>query len=236
VSLPRVGRQLISRAVGRMKTMTDRELRVAVGEKLGRRSTVWKFFVHKNDTYIMTRMFGREAKVSIHESRASQWSATSDWVRGEPWRKNADRHITKWISAAPMLNTAAPVFRVLISESELRTVRGTENTKGVCWVPPLPSGATFAFDCFVTPPTPVAPIPNQASYLHIKSLPLVDGRWFVILLTQVMIAAEGLEQARREVLQNAREAGLEFGTEHRAALFFQGAGMTPGLIELALPE
>ena len=181
-------------------------------------------------------MFGPEAKVSIHESRASQWSATSDWVRGDSSRKNADRHITKWISPSPVLNTAAPVFRVLIPESELRTVVGTENTKGVCWVPPPPSGATFAFDCFVTPPTTSAHKSNQAPYLHIKSLPLVDGRWFVVLLTQVMIAAEGLEQARREVLRNARDAGLEVGTESRAALFFQGAGMTPGLIELALPE
>jgi len=216
--------------------MTERELRVAVGQKLGRRSTVWKFFVHKNDAYIMTRMFGRDAKVSIHETRASQWSATSDWVLDKPSRKNTDRHIAKWISPVPVLNTAAHVFRVLIPESELRTVAETENRKPICWVPPPPAGATFAFECFITPPTTVAPIPNQAPYLHIKSLPLIDGRWFVVLLTQVTIAAEGLEQARREVLDTALAAGLEPGTKHRAALFFQGNGTTPGLVEIAFPE
>jgi len=216
--------------------MNERELRVVVGQKLGRRSTVWKFFVHRNDAYIMTRMFGRDAKVSIHETRASQWSATSDWVLDKPTRRNADRHIAKWISPAPVLNTAAHVFRVLIPESELRTKAETEYRKAVCWVPPPPSGATFAFECFVTPPTAVTPIHNQTPYRHIRSMPLADGRWFVVLLTQVTIAAEGLEQARREVLDKVRAAGLEPGEKYRAVLFFQGDGTTPGLVEIAFPE
>jgi len=214
--------------------MNDREFRVAVGNKAGLRSAVWKFIVRKNDVYIFTRMFGRDAKVSLHESGQSQWSATSDWVRGDSSRRNADRHLVKWTSPCPLPEVAAPVFRVLVPESELRTVASVESTKGVRWIPAPPMGATYAFDCFITPPRKTVPIANQAPYRHLKSMPLKDSRWFIVLVTQVTVGREDLEVARRKVVAAGRAAGLRPGAEHRAALFFQGEGTTPGMIEVAL--
>ena len=221
--------------IGRTSAKAHRELRLAVGKKNDCRSTVWKFIVHKNDAYVMTRMFGRDAKISLHETSESQWSATSEWVLKEPSRKNVDRHFKKWVSPVPEMSTAAAVFRVLVPESELRIFGETEKTKGVYWVPAPPSGITYAFDCYVTPPSITAPIPNQDPYLHLKSLRFMDSRWFVVLLTQVNIDPLELDRIRRYLLDESRNLGLEIGLNNRASIFLEKNGAAPpALIELAL--
>jgi hypothetical protein len=68
-----------------------REARFAVGEPNCRRSTVWKFSVHKNEAYILTRMFGSDAKVSLHVNGQCQWSATETWVKKVGGRRNVCR-------------------------------------------------------------------------------------------------------------------------------------------------
>jgi hypothetical protein len=45
-----------------------REVRLAVGTLTDRRSTVWKFWVHKSEIYILSRMFGSDTKVSLHST------------------------------------------------------------------------------------------------------------------------------------------------------------------------
>jgi hypothetical protein len=97
-----------------------REVRLAVGTLTDRRSTVWKFWVRKSDIYILSRMFGSDTKVSLHSTGDCQWSATGAWVKKVPGRRNADRHLVKWVMPRPNGAAALHVFQVRIPETELR--------------------------------------------------------------------------------------------------------------------
>jgi hypothetical protein len=84
--------------------------RLAVGTPTGRRSTVWTFSVHKSEIYILSRMFGSDSKVSLHSTGDCQWSATDTWVKKAPGRRNADRHIMKWVMPRPNGTAALHAF------------------------------------------------------------------------------------------------------------------------------
>jgi hypothetical protein len=93
-----------------------REARFAVGEPNGRSSTVWKFSIHKNEAYILTRMFGSDAKASLHVSGQCQWSATETWVKKVGGRRNAA------VNAHARCSGRGSISRVLASEVH-RTLR-----------------------------------------------------------------------------------------------------------------
>lgn len=59
--------------------MNAKEFRFCVGEVTGERSTVWKIWVNKNDIYILSRMMGSDAKISLHASGCCQFSRTLKW-------------------------------------------------------------------------------------------------------------------------------------------------------------
>lgn len=191
----------------------------------------------KGDVYITTRMFGGDAKVSLHTPSDRpigncRWAATEEWVKKEPHRLHSARRFVVWKTDRPIGTEAQHAFRVLIPESELRSLSTTEKLKDVQWFPEPPSGAAYAFDCYITPPVSVEPKAEAPPYLHIVSLPLEDQRWCVLLLSQVMVSASDLEGARAKMIAEMRSAGIEPEPEHRAAAFVG----SNGLIELALLE
>lgn len=216
---------------GRIRGLA-KDYRIIVGSQDGLRSTVWKFSVHCNDIYIMSRMFGADSKVSLHESGQCQWSLTGSWVVKSPERKNTDRHIVKWVAHRPNANEAQHIFRIHIPESELRNVGDIESLKGVNWISPPPAGAAVSLECYITPVCNSDPaLQSNLPYPVEISIPLDDGRWFVAMRNITTPSAEDIEHLRIAVV-NEVGAGYISKPEHRVAAFTELPGPTRGLIEL----
>jgi hypothetical protein len=210
-----------------------REFRLAVGASTDRRSTVWKFSVHKNDIYIMSRMFGSDAKVSLHATGACQWSATGDWVVKVPGRRNKDRHFMKWDMPRPDGTAATHVFQVRIPETELRVIDIAEDLNAVQWLPAPPRGYTVSLECYITPISQSDPVfTSTLPHPHLFSLPLADGRWFVVLNHVPPLDGKDLESLRSQMNAQARAAGIEPKPEHRGSAFTISDGTARGFIEL----
>jgi hypothetical protein len=212
---------------------TKREVRIAVGSPSGRRSTVWKFFVHKNDIYILSRMFGSDAKVSLHSTGDCQWSATGAWVTKAPGRRNAERHFAKWFMPRPSGTTALHVFQVRIPETELRISAVPERLHAVKWLPIPSKGHSVSLECYITPasqndPALLANLP--CSYLF--SMPLTDHRWFTVLHHVPPLDGKDLELLRNQMNAQAMAAGIQPKPEHRGSAFTVSDGTARGLIEL----
>lgn len=209
-----------------------REFRVAVGTPDGPRSTVWKFVVAGSDIYIITRMFGSDAKVSLHASGECQWSGTETWVRKEPERRNAERHITTWTMPRPVGREAAHVFWVRIPGTELRTIPPGEDLSSVKWLPAPPVGTAVSLNCYLTPPAENDPslsslLPDE----HLFSLQRTDRRWLVVTQSHVPLP-DGFAAYRAQIQALAAERGIVLQPEHRACLFSVGDGALRGLIEM----
>ena len=210
-----------------------REVRIAVGTSDGRRSTVWKFCVHKNEAYILTRMFGSDSKVSLHASGECQWSATDTWVKKSPERRNADRHITKWKMARPSGTMAEHVFQVRIPETELRMTGLSEIIASVEWLPAPPKGHTVSIECYFTPPASSDPTVGSAlPGPRLFSLPLADGRSFTGLHFVLPLDGRDLEPLRKTMNEQAKAVGIEPLLAHGACAFTVSDGTARGLIEL----
>ena len=210
----------------------QREFRLAIGTPTGRRSTVWKFSVRKSDIYIFSRMFGSDTKVSLHSTGDCQWSATDTWVMKVPGRRNAERHIVKWFMRRPTGASALHVFRVVIPETELRVIDITEDLSAVVWLPAPPRGRMVSIECYITPMSQSDPaLLSKLPHPHLFSLPLADGRWFIVL-HQVLPDGKDLESLRNQINARAREAGIEPKPEHRASAFTISDASERGLIEL----
>jgi hypothetical protein len=214
-----------------------REARFAIGQPNGLRSTVWKFSVHKNEAYILTRMFGSDAKVSLHSSGQCQWSATDTWVKKVAERRNADRHITRWTMPRPGGSEAVHVFRIRIPETELRAIGAEEDLDSVEWLPSPPRGHTTSIECYFTPPSDHDPtLTSKLPGTRLFALQMSDRRWFVGALCLLALDGKDLEPIRRAVVTEAKTRGVEAQPEHRACAFTTNEGHVRGLIELCLTE
>jgi hypothetical protein len=213
------------------------EARFAVGSRQGPRSTIWKAWVHGNEAYIATRMFGSDAKVSIHSSGECQWSATSSWIRKKPHIRNSDRHFAKWQFTYPSGHEALLVFKVGIPVSELRSLDPPADAKKVHWVAGAPEGSTIQFTFYITPVATKDPAPPQSDlHRHLFSLKRKDGRWFVALVSVTSLSENDLAVARAHVTQQAQEAGISPQPHYRMCLFTVPSGTSDvrGLLELCL--
>lgn len=213
--------------------MPSSEFRVAVGDPTGRRSTVWKFEVQGDEIYIFTRMFGSDAKVSLHSTGHCQWSATDSWVRREPGRRNADRHMSKWNVNWPNESEALETFHVRIPESELRVISGAEKLSRVKWLPTPPPRHAVSLECYVTPARPDDPTSSsELPYSLLKSLQLRNGRWFIVLQNIVSIDPADIERVRQEIQEQCSREGSELKPEHRATVLGHNATGVRTLMEL----
>lgn len=214
--------------------IAPRQIRIAVGSPTGRRSTVWKFTAHKNDVYILSRMFGSDTKVSLHSSGSCQWSGTDRWVLKAAGRKNAERHITKWEMPRPSGTAALHVFQIRIPETELRPSELGEDLTNVKWLPVPPLGHTVSLECYFTPVSEADPAhATNLPYPRLFSLRMPEGRWFIVLYDVVPLNGNDLNQLRSEMNARAKAAtGADPNPAHRAAVFTVGEGTARGLIEL----
>lgn len=197
-----------------------REFRFAVGSRDGPRSTVWKCWVHGAEAYIAGRLFGTEAKISLYSSGECQWSCTDTWVRRDPSRRNADRHIARWKLTYPQDNNALLAFRVAIPASELRPQPVPPDQKKAFWIGNAPAGSTVEFCFYFTRELDGLPATDSNPELrHVASLRLSDGSWLVTFVWLRSLSAGDIAAARDAAVAQAREAGVQVGAEHRIALF-----------------
>ncbi|MDF2926591.1 MAG: hypothetical protein K0R57_5505 [Paenibacillaceae bacterium] len=215
-----------------------KELRFSIGEPKSIRSSVWKVWVNKSDIYILTRMLGSDSKVSLHESGQCQWSRNFDSVAkftNAPIR-NRDRHIVKW--NLPIVNEgeAKHIFRIIIPRSELREINIEENLKKVRWLPLPRTGHAVQIECYITQPLLSAPDTASSPYNHIASLPLADGRWFVLFIQEIVVTEDKkrmIESAKIDALNILLGNDLTIKGELNA-VGFTDIGECKGLIELIL--
>jgi hypothetical protein len=214
--------------------MSDQvEVRFVVGSPSGRRSSAWKFIVRGSDVYILTRMFGSEAKVSLHASGQCQWSRSDKWVTQAPGRRNADRHIVKWSMPRQIAREAVIIFQIRIPETELRILATEEDLLSVQWLSPPPPGTTTSLECYITPVSKADPtLANTTPHPCILSLPMADGRWFVVLHYVAPMNGRELAGEREKMVRQMRAAGVRPGPQHRGGAFTIGPMLTHGFIEL----
>jgi hypothetical protein len=215
------------------------EARFACGTRSGPRSTIWKAWVHGDEAYISSRMFGSDMKVSFHSSGQCQWSATDTWVRRQTGVRNSERHVHRWHVDYPADNDSLLVFRVEIPASELRTLPPPRDRKKVWWVSGIPEGATARFLFYITRPSDVDPGLIAATPLrHLFSLRLRSARWLVSFVELISLSGADIESARTAVLTEVKSLGLVPSADHRMSLFSQppAEGGAHGLLELCLTE
>jgi hypothetical protein len=192
------------------------ELRVAVGSPDGRRSSVWKFATHRSEIYIISRMFGSDAKVSLHSSGQCQWSGTGNWVKKDRNRRNADRHFLKWSAPRPHGSEANIVFRIRIPETELRHIDVEEDLASVQWFPAPNIGSTASFAFYITPPSIIDPASTaQLPGTLILSRQLEDRHWFTAIHHVEALDGTHLNSVRNEMNARARSTGITPNPKHR---------------------
>lgn len=221
--------------------MAKSEFRFCIGDPHSERSSVWKMWTQKSDVYIQSRMMGSDMKVSLHESGTFQWSMTSEWLLKQPsgTARNADRHITRWQIAKSKESVATQVFRIIIPQSELRSIDTFESLKKVRWLSAPPPSWQTLVECYITPPALDRPDTSNAPYSHLTSLPLKDGRWFVALVHGEEVGASNealLEQTRKQTIAMVEAEGIDIKPEYRACGFINDPSGTKGLIELVPAE
>ena len=213
------------------------QVRFAVGSRAGVRSTIWKAWIHGDEAYLATRMFGADVKVSFHSSGQCQWSYTDSWVSKQPNVRNADRHMVRWQVDQPTTDQALLLFRVEIPMSELRQEFPPKDKKKVFWVTSAPAESTVRFLLYLTRPSPSEPLrANSAQMKHLSSLRMRNERWLVIFVELISLSGRDIDEARKVLIADLIEAGIPPKPEHRAGLFIQppSEGGAHGFLELCL--
>jgi hypothetical protein len=198
-------------------------------------------WVHGDEAYLATRMFGKYQKVSFHSTGQCQWSCTSEWVMQEKGRRNSDRHIVQWNMPEPQSGQATLIFKVDIPMSEVRSLPPPTDKKKVFWVAGAPSEATVRFALFIAPTSEHDPAPPDTdARRHLFSLRFRSGRWMVVFVEIASLSPTDLSAARRAIIEqflpNSHGHAL---TDVRSVLFSQPSGLELGcnsFIELCLDE
>ena len=204
----------------------------AVGTNEGLRSTVWKAWTHKNDVYLLSRMFGSDTKVSLHASGQCSFSNTSSWIKKEEGRRNRDRHLSKWERNSPVGRRAEHVFRIIVPRDELRRISVQEDLADVMWLSIPPPGYAKLVECYLTPERSSPPEKGGMPGNHIASLKLADGKWFVMIERDEPIDYRTLSTAHEELAVLAALNQIEFKPEYRSTAFTIKPDGLHGLIEL----
>jgi hypothetical protein len=211
----------------------SKEFRVAVGSPFAPRSTVWKFLTQTNEIYILSRMFRRDIKVSLHSSGEGRWAATDDWVKKKPGRLNADRLIANWQMREPSVGEASHVFRVQIPTSELRnSVVADEDLSNVHWLEAAQPDYAVSLECYIASTQSSVDPALGAALPVLFRLPLANGRWLEVFRRDMPLEGFDICGARAEVCARARAIGIEALPQERACVLDVNANGIRGLIEL----
>jgi hypothetical protein len=212
--------------------LSSKEIRVAVGETSGKRSTVWKIWTQKSDVYIQSRMMGSDSKVSLHASGQCQWSDTSEWVSRQSEAKNSDRHIVKWNLPEILPGQTTHVFRIVIPHSELRQINIDEKLNKIVWLPEPNQGYATQIECYITPQLDGPPDTSNSPYQYLATLALSDRRWFVLFVQESLITEQFLEGTRTQIISNAKKKGITFLPQNRLSVFIEYPDGCKGLMEM----
>lgn len=216
------------------------EYRIAIGNEKGRRSTVWKVWVHKTNIYIQSRMMGSDLKVSLHEGGQGQFSMTSEWLLKQNGNiQNPNRHIEKWKMPIPRGNNAVCIFKIVIPESELREINISERLQDVNWINAPSIDSAIEIDLHLTAPNSKTPPTSCVPHHHLFTFPLENGEWLVGVYQEEVINEENNAEMRRLRIgaQNRyHQIGIKPELGHRTAGLFSNPNGYRGLIEIVLHE
>lgn len=195
------------------------ELRVVIGERLGPKFSIWKFCVQGDEIYVISRMFGEEAKVSLHQSGECQWSCTGKWVVKHGAR-NADRHMAKWKVTYPDGLQALLVLCIAIPLTEVRVATPPEDQEEVLWIGNAPSGSTVQLLVFVTCAQDEQPeTDGDLNLRHVASMQLRNKRWVCIFAQLISLSSIDIAELRELAVKQAQDAGIEIQPEYRLACY-----------------
>jgi hypothetical protein len=210
------------------------EYKIAVGSPTSRRSTRWKFFVKRNDVYIVSGMFENNCKISLHESGDCQVSGTSTWVTAEPGRRNADRHFVKWHLPRPSGNAATHVLQVRMPGKDLVAFTADEDSTSIHWLPSPAPGNAVSIECYMTKPSALDPTTGASlPFSRLFALQLADLRWFVVLHRQTPYDEKSMQMLRRQILAEAKSRGFAVAPTYRTCATMPLDEGAMGLIELS---
>ncbi len=176
---------------------------------------------------------GGSTKVSFHASSEAQFSMTSEWFgankRGRP---NRERHIEKWKWQKPTGDQANHIFRILVPDTELRSIERPEDLEGVTWIPSPGEGKMVQVDCFVSPRTAdTAPAGIQG---FLCALELDDTASIVVFFNFTAVAPEmsiHIDEARAKMVQLSHSLGLEVKETFRSVAGFADEQGVHGMVE-----
>ena len=210
------------------------ELRLSVGTPEGPRSTVWKVVTARFDVYIISRMMGDSAKVSLHESGQGQLSLAAEWADAVGISP-PQRHLDKWQVRQPTPNSAAHVFRLVFPSTELQTVGTPRKSRLVTWIePPEPAECVLA-ELYLAP-IPPQRVPSYAPLPLIAAIPWGDGGSLSVLRNRMSTDHPELgllKRARPIVAKRVADRALRTGSPPRAALMGVFQDGTRAFIEIA---
>jgi len=195
--------------------------RFCVGGGGSARSTVWKVWTTKSDVYLQSRMMGRTAKLSFHESGEARFSRTDDWVR-KTGARNVQRLIHRWHYNRPRPSKANLLFRIVIPRAELQSVGIPRRASQIIWLSPPEQGSALAIDGYLARGDPA----KARTRTHPHSLlGVIPARppYYVLLLTHhrplppsVLHARDG---ARPEIRDKLAELGKAVRPGYRSFIF-----------------
>lgn len=163
-----------------------------------------------SDIYVVSRMFGRLAKVSLHASGDGHWAANELWVKSSPGARNRDRYIVRWRFSRPGALEARPIFAVRIPASELRATEEA-GLPVALWISAPPPGTALVIWGYLTPPSQSDPAIGAAlPGKLLASFPLADGRWFCIVLDVRTSETAEIDALRAQILADARREQPDF--------------------------
>jgi hypothetical protein len=196
---------------------------------------VWKVVARNGDVYIISRMMGSQAKVSLHQSGQGQWSLTSAWAeaRAIPPQK---RHIDRWVVSQPTSIQAAHVFRLIFPSGELKDVGTPRKTISIHWLDPPAPGYTVIVEFYLAPAPPESIRPSQVPFPIIGILPVGATGSLVLLRNQEPLdsaKSEILESVRSQIMDFSRSAGVRPAPHLRAVAFVVADDGARGFIEIA---
>jgi hypothetical protein len=211
------------------------ELRLCVGDQVGPRSTVWKVITRRRDVYIVSRMMGWVAKVSLHESGQGQFSFTARWVEARQMALG-QRHLDRWLVRKPTSAEAAHVFRLVFPFSELKTVGPPKNASSIIWLRPPESGRSAIVEFYLVSITPSSVAESELPYPLIASLPFGGDSSLTLLHNQAVFDREEqaiIEKGRVRIDAHARDSHPGLHPRSRAAALAVFNDGTRGFIEIA---
>lgn len=217
------------------------QLRVAVGDQDGKRSSVWKIWTSKDEVYLASRMQGGDAKISLHSSGACNWSQTQAWIDAHLHEgfRNQDRHMEQWHEPRPVGESRVAACRLIFPVSELDEFAKEKDPWKITWLDAPEEGYAEEITChFIATPAEIPDVSGIEGRL-LRQHRLPSGLWLVVSTRPIKLTEEvkgliaGARRAmHRKYLEYQETKGIPiFGSLRAVFKITDGTGVH-GSIEL----